>query len=224
MSKPAFRDAARLQTSILTPWEKKTLHWIAVRLPSWVNSDHLTSLGFFSMFMAGACYAAAGKWPLMLLAVNLWLAVNWFGDSLDGTLARVRQKLRPRYGFYVDHIVDAFGATFLLSGLALSGYMSFLVAFTLLITYLLLSIDLYLATYTLGKFELSFGIFGPTELRILLAIGNIFVLYKPRVKFSGDQYLFFDIGGAVASVCIAAVAIFSVIRHTRTLYLAEKIN
>jgi len=223
MSKPAFKDAARLQTSLLTPWEKKTLHWFAVRLPPWVNSDHLTSLGFLSMFLAGASYAAAGKWPPALLLVNLWLAVNWFGDSLDGTLARVRQKLRPRYGFYVDHIVDAFGATFLLTGLALSGYMSFLVSFALLIAYLLLSIDIYLATYTLGKYELSFGIFGPTELRILLAIGNIFVLYKPRVVFLGTRYLFYDIGGVIAAFCLLVVAVFSVIRHTRTLYLAEKL-
>lgn len=175
------------------------------------------------MFLAGASYALAHWWPPALLLVNLWLAVNWFGDSLDGTLARVRNKLRPRYGFYVDHVVDAFGALFLLSGMGLSGYMTPAVAIALLITYLLLSIDIYLATYTIGTFELSFWIFGPTELRILLAIGNVFVLLKPWVKLFGEEYLFYDVGGTIAALGLAVVLIISVVRHTYTLYNAERI-
>ncbi|HEV8129663.1 MAG TPA: CDP-alcohol phosphatidyltransferase family protein [Acidobacteriota bacterium] len=223
MNKHPFKDAIRSQKSLLTPLEKKCLYWVACRLPSFVSSDHLTLLGFFAMFLAGVSYAGARWRPSALLLVNVWLALNWFGDSLDGTLARTRNKLRPRYGFYVDHIVDAFGALFLLGGLALSGYMTPAVAIALLLVYLLLSIDLYLATYTIGIFELSFWIFGPTELRILLAIGNIFVLFKREVEVFGREYLFYDVSGAIATLSLAVVLVISVIRHTRDLYQAEKI-
>ena len=114
-----------------------------------------------------------------------FLVLNWFGDSLDGTLARVRNRQRPRYGFYVDHILDALGMSFLMAGLALSGYMSPLVAGTFLILYLLLSIEIYLATYTIGTFHLSYWRFGPTELRILLVIGNLFALWRPYAIIAG---------------------------------------
>ena len=153
----------------------------------------------------------------------LFLAVNWFGDSLDGTLARVRNRQRPRYGFYVDHVIDTFGALFLTSGLAFSGYMSTAIAAGLLIVFYMLSIEVYLATYTIGTFHLSFWIFGPTELRLVLAIGNL-VLYfsdSSTVKLIGGEYRLFDLGGAVGIVGMALMLIVATIRHTRTLYHAE---
>ena len=121
------------------------------------------------------------------------LAVNWFGDSLDGTLARVRDKQRPRYGFYVDHIVDSFGAIFLIGGLGLSGYMTGTIAMGVIIAYFLLAIEIYLATYTIGVFRLSFGVWGPTELRIVLGIGSLILLARPVVTVSGEQYLLCDL-------------------------------
>lgn len=223
MTETTFKDSIRLQKSLLTPLEKRCLYWVACRLPAWVKPDHLTLLGFMAMSLAGVSYALARWWPLALWLVNLWLAVNWFGDSLDGTLARTRNKLRPRYGFYVDHVVDAFGALFLFCGLAFSDYMTPAVAITLLIAYLLLSIDIYLATYTIGTFELSFWIFGPTELRILLAIGNVFVLFRPSVNVFGGKYLFYDVAGTVAAACLAVVLVISIVRHTRTLYETERV-
>src|SRR5262245_27142780 len=132
-----FRSAAREQTSLLAPVERVCLAWLARQMPDWVTPDKLTLLGFAAMFVAGASYAAARWWAPALLMVNLMLAVNWFGDSLDGTLARFRNKQRPKYGFYVDHIVDAFGILFVLCGLALSGYMSWIVALAVLVTYFL---------------------------------------------------------------------------------------
>jgi phosphatidylglycerophosphate synthase len=156
-----------------------------------------------------------------LLLVIVCLAANWAGDSLDGTLARVRNKQRPRYGFYLDHIVDCLGALFLLGGLALSSFMSHGIALGLLIVYLLLSCEVYLATYTLGKFQISFWKFSPTELRILLAAGNIALFLNPHAGMGG--YSLFDIGGAVGIVGMAVVLAVSVIRHTRALYLAEPI-
>jgi archaetidylinositol phosphate synthase len=127
--------------------------------------------------------------------VVVCLALNWLGDSLDGTLARFRRRLRPRYGFYVDHMVDSFGALGLMGGLALSGYMHPVIAIGLLIAFLMLSIQSYLATHTLGEFRLSFWRFGPTEMRILLVVGNLALLWKPRVHFAGSDYRLFDLEG-----------------------------
>ena len=159
----------------------------------------------------------------MLIVGIVCLAVNWFGDSLDGTLARYRKRQRPRYGFYVDHIVDAFGALFLIGGLGLSGYMSGSVAMALIIAYFLLSIEVYLATYTVGVFKLSFGIMGPTELRILLAIGNLVLLVKSEVTIADRIYLLGDVGGAIAAAGIVLVTIFSAIGNTKRLYDEERL-
>jgi len=192
-------------------------------MPSWVKPDHLTLLGFGAMLVAGASYGMAKWWPPALLIVNLCLAINWFGDSLDGTLARTRNKQRPRYGFYVDHIIDAFGILFIICGLALSGYMTWVIALALLVVYFLISIDVYLATYTIGTFKLSFYKFSPTELRILLAIGNIRALSHPTTQILGDRYRFFDIGALVAIALMAVVLVTSVTRNTITLYRAERV-
>ena len=107
----------RVHGSFLAAREKKVLIWIAERLPRWVNSDHLTSLGAVALAAAGICYWMGRQFPAALVAVVILLAVNWFGDSLDGTLARVRHQERPRYGFYVDHVLDALGILFLMAGL-----------------------------------------------------------------------------------------------------------
>src|SRR6266404_6336262 len=135
MQLTSFSNARREQTSVLAPLEQATLNGLAKRMPVWINSDHLTMLGFVAMFLAGVCYAASRWNPRMLLLVNVCLALNWFGDSLDGTLARYRNRQRPRYGFYVDHIIDTFGTLFLITGLALSGYMSERVAAFMLVVF-----------------------------------------------------------------------------------------
>jgi phosphatidylglycerophosphate synthase len=220
---PDFKTAVRQQTSLLAPLERVCLKWLAGNLPSWVKPDHLTLLGFAAMFVAGVCYALAQWWPAALLIVNLCLAINWFGDSLDGTLARARNKQRPRYGFYVDHIIDAFGILFVICGLALSGYMSWTIALAMLVAYFLLSIDVYLATYTIGTFKLSFYKFSPTELRILLAIGNIWAMSHPTSRAFGDSHLFFDIGAVIAMSLMAIVLVISVTRNTIMLYRAERV-
>ena len=218
-----FRSATRQQTSLLAPLERACLAWFARNMPPWVKPDHLTLLGLAAMLLAGVCYALARWWPALLLVVNLCLALNWFGDSLDGTLARARNKQRPRYGFYVDHVIDAFGILFVMGGLALSGYMTWTIALAVLVIYFMLSIDVYLATYTIGTFKLSFYKFSPTELRILLAIGNIRAMTHPTARVFGDQYLFFDVGAVIAMALMAVVLIVSVTRNTITLYRAERV-
>lgn len=216
-----FREARRTQTSFLAGVEKKTLVWLAGRTPTWINSDHLTLLGLAAMALAGMGYWWSRSNPAGLLVVVVSLALNWFGDSLDGTLARIRNCQRPRYGFYVDHIVDAFGALFLLGGLALSGYMSPLVAIGLLIAYLLLSIEVYLASYTLGDFKISYFKMSPTELRILLSIGNLVLLYKSVVHLFGRAYRLFDVGGTMGISGMLALLLISVIQNTVKLYRRE---
>lgn len=217
-----FKSAPRLQTSLTAGVERRALNYLAVRLPQWVNSDHLTLLGLLAMIAAGVCYAAARWWPPAMLLVNLLLVINWFGDSLDGTLARLRNRQRPRYGFYVDHIVDALGILAIICGLGLSGYMSWLVALAFLVTYFLLAIDVYLATYTIGAFRMAYCKLGPTELRILLAIGNVAAFLHPRTRLFGDQLLF-DVSTLVATAVLAVITITSIARNTATLYRVERV-
>jgi len=220
---PEFKSAVRRQTSLLAPLERVCLNWFARKLPAWIKPDHLTLIGFSAMLIAGICYGIARWWAPVLLIVNLCLAINWFGDSLDGTLARVRNKQRPRYGFYVDHIIDAFGILFVLCGLAVSGYMSLAVALSVLVVYFMISIEVYLATYTLGTFKISFYKISPTELRILLAIGNIRALSHPTARVFGERYLFFDVGAIIAIALMATVLVVSATRNTIALYRAERV-
>jgi phosphatidylglycerophosphate synthase len=216
-----FKNATRLQNSFTAATERKALLWLAARLSPSINSDHLTLLGFAAMFLAGCSYAVArwNSWGLLL--ATFCLALNWFGDSLDGTLARVRNRQRPRYGFYVDHIIDSFGALFLMGGLAASGYIDWRIAMGMLVAFLLLSIESYLASYTLGIFRLSFAKFGPTEIRILLAIANTVLFFLPSTRIPGWSYRLLDIGGAIAIVAMTVMAIFAAVSHTLALYRQE---
>jgi len=221
-SKAGFQNATRIHGSFLAAAEKRALIWMAERMPRSINSDHLTGLGFAAQIATGVCYALAGRDRRWLLAAIACLALNWFGDSLDGTLARVRRQQRPRYGFYVDHMIDSIGATAMMVGLALSGYMHPDIAIGLLIAFLLLSIQSYLATYTIGEFHLSFWRFGPTELRILLAVGNL-ALFRWAWVIHG-RYRLFDIGGVIGLVGMSLMLIVMSVKNTVRLYRQERIK
>jgi len=216
-----FQTAKRVQQSLFARAEKATLLWLAERTPSYINSDHLTVLGFSAQILAGAAYALSRWNRYSLIAVVFFLALNWFGDSLDGTLARYRQCQRPRYGFYVDHMVDSFGSLALMGGLALSGYMHPFIAIGLLVAFLLLSIQSYLATYTIGEFHLAYWHFGPTELRILLSIGNVVLLFRPRVHFAGGYYRLFDVGGLIGLIGMCTMLLVWTFCNTWRLYEEE---
>ena len=217
----AYKEALRVHTSLLAAVEKRCLIWMAGRLPARVNSDHLTVLAGLAMLGVGICYALAPFQPLLLIGVVLLLAVNWFGDSLDGTVARVRHHERPRYGFYVDHVLDALGISFLLGGLVLGGYMSPGIGAGFLLAYYLLTIEIALATHAVGVFKISYWKFGPTELRILVALGTLQLLRSGFVSLFGHRVLLFDIGGAIAIVGLLATFVASAIHNTRTLYRLE---
>ncbi|MBZ5508241.1 MAG: CDP-alcohol phosphatidyltransferase family protein [Acidobacteriia bacterium] len=218
---PSFREAKRIQQSFLANLEKRTLIWLAAHTPAWINSDHLTLLGLLSMAGAGAAYWWSATNRAGLILVVLCLALNWLGDSLDGTLARFRNHSRPRYGFYVDHVVDAFSALFLLGGLGLSGYMAPAVALGLLVAYLMLSAEIYLATYTLGDFKISYFKMGPTELRILLSIGNMALLWKSTVHLLGRAHRLFDVAGTLGISGMLLIMVISAMRNTTRLYREE---
>jgi phosphatidylglycerophosphate synthase len=217
----AYQDPTRQLTSLLAPLEKRTLVWLAERMPRRINSDHLTLLALAAMLGAGLSYWWASVNPLGLLAATVCLALNWFGDSLDGTLARVRRCQRPRYGFYVDHVIDTFGIAFLIGGMSLSGYMTPWVAAILLIAYLMVSAEVFLATHVLGTFRMSFFKVGPTELRILLAVGNAVAMFKPTSHLLGHEFLLFDVGGVIGAIGLAFTVVLSAISNTRRLYQLE---
>jgi len=212
----------RLNTGVLAGVEKRTLIWIARRLPAWVNSDHLTLLALIAMAGAGASFWAASRTPQALPLVVFCLAVNWFGDSLDGTLARVRRVERPRYGFYVDHVLDIVGATLLFGGLAASGFMTPLIALALLVGYLLVSGEVFLATSVHGVFRMSFAGVGPTELRILLAIGTIALFGDPHVNLGAlGRPRLFDFGGLIGVAGMLVTLAVNVVRNTTALARLE---
>jgi archaetidylinositol phosphate synthase len=216
-----FTTAARINQSLTASLEKRALIWMAERAPHWVTSDQLTLLGLGAQIAAGLAYAGARYDRRALLLVIFCVALNWLGDSLDGTLARLRQQQRPRYGFYVDHMVDLFGATALMGGLGYSGLIHWQTAVAMLVSFLLLSSESYLATYTLSQFQMSQGLFGPTEIRILLIAGNLALLRSPYATVFGHRMLLFDLGGAIASAVMFAMAIVIAARHTAQLYREE---
>ena len=218
-----FTHARRVNEALTASAERKVLCWMAERAPRWLSSDQLTVLGLVAQIGAGACYGLSRYHRWALLGVIGCLVLNWFGDSMDGTLARVRCRQRPRYGFYVDHVVDVVGAVALMGGWGLSGFLHWQVAAAMLVGFLLLASESYLATYTLGRFEMSQGLFGPTEIRILLAIGNVALLRSPYSVVLGHRLLLFDLGGSIAAVGMAAIFVKLAVQHTRQLFREEPI-
>ena len=215
---------ARHNSSVLARAEKRLLVWIAQRLPRAITSDHLTLLGLVSMLAVGGAFAWSAREPRVLYAVPALLVLNWFGDSLDGTVARVRNRQRPRYGYYVDHVVDVIGAVALFAGLARSGGMQPLVALALLVAYLAAMAEVFLATHVTHVFRLaSFG-FGPTELRIVLAVGAVALVNRPMVTLPWlGRVALFDLGGVIATAGIAIAFIVSAARTARQLADEERL-
>ena len=210
----------REHTSVLADSEKRLLVRIAGQLPRWVNSDHLTTLGAVAMAGVGASFWIGGA--ALLLVIPL-LGLNWFGDSLDGTLARVRNRQRPRYGYYVDHVLDAVGFACLFGGLMLGGHMSLTMGLAFLAAYYLLAVEISLATHARGTFKLAFLKVGPTELRILLAIGTVQLMRSDLVLIFGRQWLLFDVGGAVAIAGFLVAFVAGAIRNGVALYREERL-
>jgi phosphatidylglycerophosphate synthase len=212
----------RHQQSLLARPERVLLAALADHMPRKVNPDHLTGLGTVGILLAACAYAAAPWDPRCLFLVVPGLGLHWFGDSLDGTLARTRGCSRPRYGYYLDHVLDTAGAILLVGGMAFSGLMTPTVGLVLLVAYLAVSAETYLAAHAIGVFRMSYAGFGPTELRILIAAGTLVAYVDPVVSLGGaGTFLLFDVGSVVAIFALAVTFAFATISRSRKLYRAE---
>src|SRR3954453_1108489 len=195
-------DAPREKRFLLAGAEARTLAWIAGRLPRRVMPDHLTALGVVAAVGIAVAYVLSNESPLWLWAASALLVVHWLGDSLDGTLARVRGTERPRYGYYLDPVVDA-GATAMIGiGLGLSPHLLLATGLLVVVAYLVLSINTYLETQSLGVFSLGYGRFGPTEARLgLIGLNAAMALGVPL------HFVLFGVGLSVLDVvALGAVA------------------
>lgn len=213
----------RQHSSVLASAERHLLLSIASRLPRWITSDHLSALGLLAMAGAGASFCTVQADPVAgALLVVLCLLLNWFGDSLDGTVARVRNQQRPRYGYYVDHVIDLAGTALLFAGLAASGYMSPLVATLVVAAFFLVSAETYLATHARGIFKMAFAGVGPTELRILMAAGAIALISTPTVDVAGlGRVRLWDLGGVIGAAGMVATFVITSARNVHALYVEE---
>lgn len=208
---------------LLSPFEKIVLPRMAAALPRWVKPDHLTILGLVAATCIGISYILSKGDELWLWVANLLIIVNWFGDSLDGTLARVRKAERPRYGFYLDHITDAYSTLVIGLGLGLSPYMTLSVGLSLVIAYLLLSINVYLETHAFGEFHSSYGQLGPTEVRLMLILLNTAAIAHGVLPFTiyGIKVTLFDLIGLGAALGMFGLLIQRTMHNLRTLAAIE---
>jgi len=196
----------RVQTSLLADIEKKALLWFAPRLPIWVTPDHLTYLGLIAMALVGLSYYLAKFGSIFLVIASIGHVVNWFGDSMDGTLARYRNQQRPKYGYYLDHLVDAFGMAFMIFGLAYSGLISQPFVWLVLSLFFIASINTYLATNSVQVFKISYMRVSTTEARVLLIIMNTILIWVKKVRIFGfTGYLLDIVAGAIAAFLLAAI-------------------
>lgn len=212
-------DAERQATFVLTRFEKWALPRMAAALPKWVMPDHLTAIGVLGATLIAAAYLCTRWSPSWLWVANLGLLINWFGDSLDGTLARVRKHERPRYGFYLDHLTDAYSTTAVGLGLGFSPYMLLSTGLAIVIAYLILSINVYLETAVYKVFRFGYGIVGPTEARILLLVLNLVALWIGPLEFGvkGVGFTVFDVVGIAAALGMIALLATRALRNLRDL-------
>ena len=215
-------SSERVQASFVAAVEKRVLVWMAGRLPRWVSPDLLTFIGLAAMAAIGVCYYLSTRHFVYLIAASVGLVVNWFGDSLDGTVARVRDMQRPKYGYYLDHLVDAFGTALMLGGLAYSGLMTPVVGIVVLVLYLIMSINVYLATHTVGVFKISHLGVSPTEGRIALIVLNTVLIFVRQVTIRSWRVNILDVVAAIVAVGILAIIVRSAVRNLATLDRAER--
>ena len=224
--KKEHKDAERQAKFIVARFEQWALPRLAASLPKWVMPDHLTGLGIVAATFIMFCYMRSNDDPRWLWGANVGLVLHWFGDSLDGTLARVRKIQRPRYGFYLDHLTDAYSTVALGLGLGFSPYMLLSVALAGVVGYLVLSINVYLETYVFGRFRYGYGSLGPTEARIMLIVLNLLALVVSPLPFTiwGVRLTAFDIGGVAVGMLMFGLLLARAFKNLAELAKLEPPN
>lgn len=212
----------RVQSSLLAEPERRALLWIAPRLPRWVSPDMMTYLGLLAMAFVGLCYYLTSRSNFFLILAGIGYVLNWLGDSLDGTLARVRNQQRPRYGYYLDHLVDAFGVAFMIFGLAYSGLISQPFVWLVLSLFFIASINTYLATNSVKIFKISYLRLSTTEARVLLIIMNIVLIWVKKIKIFGFTAYILDIVAALISLFLLFAILRSAFKNLRKLDKEER--
>lgn len=209
----------RVNDILLGPLERPVLKWFARHMPAWINSDILTGLGVFGAFLILVSYALTNLDRNYLWLANLGFVINWFGDSMDGTLARHRQLQRPKYGFFVDHTVDSFNEVLIFLAIGLSPFMRFEIACLALVGYLLMSVLVFVRTCVTGEFRISYGKLGPTEVRVIAVSVNTLIFFwgNPVWDTAIGEMTIFDFVGAAVAALLFLIFISSTLRQAAQL-------
>jgi phosphatidylglycerophosphate synthase len=215
---------SRVNRILLGPLERPALRWLAEHMPRWMTPDILTGIGFAGAVLIAVSYYLTNYNPAYLWLASFGFVVNWFGDSLDGTLARYRRIERPRYGFFLDHTLDSLSEAIIFIGLGLSPYVNLDLAFLALTGYLLMSIYVYISTYVSGEFKISYGSFGPTEIRAVAILANTLIFFSgnPTIGILGRHIQVYNILLGIVTVVLYSIFIVSTILRARQLNEMEK--
>ena len=218
------RNHQRVNDILLGPIERPALQWLAAHSPAWMTPDKLTIIGTFGAVLIFLSYVASRVNPAFLWLASLGFLISWYGDSLDGTLARYRKIQRPKYGFFVDHTVDAFNEMLIVLGLGLSLYVTFNVAALALIGYLMLSVYVYVRTFVDGVFKISYGKLGPTEVRVILVLLNtaMFFFGVPRITLPFGRFTLYDLPVAAIALVLFTLFVVSSWRTARELAIIDQ--
>jgi phosphatidylglycerophosphate synthase len=214
-----IKDHERINDILLGPLERPALQWLAAHMPNWMTPDILTGIGTFGAVLIAVSYWLTNYSEWFLWLASLGFVINWFGDSLDGTLARFRKIERPKYGFFIDHTVDALNETIIFLGFGLSPYLRFEIACLALIGYLLMSVLVYVSTAVSGVFKISYGKLGPTEIRVIAILINGFIFFfgNPTIPLPTGSTSLIDLAALVIALALFLIFIGSSFQQAKQL-------
>jgi archaetidylinositol phosphate synthase len=222
-----IRKHRRVNDILLGPLERPALKWLATRLPAWITPDICTSIGVLGSIIIMVSYILTGLNHNFLWLASLGFVVNWFGDSMDGTLARFRGIERPLYGFFTDHVIDAVNEVMIFLGLGMTPYVRFDIACLALIAYLLLSVLAYVRTCVVGEFRISYGRLGPTEVRVIAILLNTSMYFFGPHSLALSVWIFgrftfsaYDL--VVMAIALLLLSFFIVTAAQETIRLAKE--
>lgn len=221
MTKSQNTEHTRVNKILLGPLERPALAWLAKKMPAWVTPDLLTMTGFAATIIIAASYILSHRNPAFLWLASFGIILNWFGDSLDGTLARYRKIERPNYGFFIDHTMDGLGEVIVMMGIGLSPYVDFRIALIALVGYMLMANLVYIITYVKGEFRISYIGLGPTEVRVILIITNaiIFFMGNPTIQTRWGEYSIYN--AVMIGLAVLLYSIYIVVTYLNAVALAK---